>query len=252
MLHLPLIHTLLCWVLARWHQVPFFESLVWLDFGLNPSLLDHGRTLYSLGQWPSYIYIYIYIYIYMFFLADHSQRLPFNSYYIEVWGFAPPFPRLLHTLDLYLIMLSVSKVVSNTIFWVFGMTQPGIEPQSPRPLVNTQLIRPMARLYIYTYIHIYFFLLTIIKGSLFNSYYTEVWEGCSSFTEIAPHPWSYLIMLSVKQGGIKYHFLSLWYDLTWDWTPVSRTISKHSTYYTNVSEKKRKEAAKNKRSNKYK
>ena len=26
----------------------------------------------------------------------------------------------------------------------------------------------------------------------------------------------YLIMLSVKQGSIKYHFLSLWYDLTWD------------------------------------
>ena len=25
-------------------------------------------------------------------------------------------------------------------------------------------------------------------------------------------------MLSVKQGGIKYHFLSLWYDSTWDWT----------------------------------
>ena len=26
----------------------------------------------------------------------------------------------------------------------------------------------------------------------------------------------YLIMLSVKQGGIKYHFLRLWYDSTWD------------------------------------
>ena len=26
----------------------------------------------------------------------------------------------------------------------------------------------------------------------------------------------YLIMLSVKQDGIKYHFLSLWYDSTWD------------------------------------
>ena len=26
----------------------------------------------------------------------------------------------------------------------------------------------------------------------------------------------YLIMLSVKQGGIKYHFLSLWYDSTRD------------------------------------
>ena len=34
----------------------------------------------------------------------------------------------------------------------------------------------------------------------------------------------YLIMLSVKQGGIKYHFLSLWYDSTWDWTQVSRAI----------------------------
>ena len=36
-------------------------------------------------------------------------------------------------------------------------------------------------------------------------------------------------MLSVKQGSIKYHFLSLWYDSTWDWTPVSRTIGEHST-----------------------
>ena len=26
-------------------------------------------------------------------------------------------------------------------------------------------------------------------------------------------------MLNVKQGGIKYHFLSLLYDLTWDWIP---------------------------------
>ena len=26
----------------------------------------------------------------------------------------------------------------------------------------------------------------------------------------------YLIMLSVKQGSIKYHFLSLLYDSTWD------------------------------------
>ena len=46
----------------------FFESLVWLDLGLNFGLPDHWRTLYSLGQWPGqgqYIYIYIYIYIYV-------------------------------------------------------------------------------------------------------------------------------------------------------------------------------------------
>ena len=31
-------------------------------------------------------------------------------------------------------------------------------------------------------------------------------------------------MLSVKQGGIKYHFFSLWYDSSWDWNPGYRTI----------------------------
>ena len=35
-------------------------------------------------------------------------------------------------------------------------------------------------------------------------------------------------MLSIKQGGIKYHFLSLWYDSTWDWTLVSWAIGEHS------------------------
>ena len=38
-------------------------------------------------------------------------------------------------------------------------------------------------------------------------------------------------MLSVKQGGIKYHFLSLWYDSTGDWTQVSRAIGEHSNHY---------------------
>ena len=39
-------------------------------------------------------------------------------------------------------------------------------------------------------------------------------------------------MLSVKQGRIKYHFLSLWYDSTWDWTQVSRANGEHSN--TNI------------------
>ena len=37
-------------------------------------------------------------------------------------------------------------------------------------------------------------------------------------------------MVSVKQGGIKYHVFSFWYDLTWDWTLVSQTIGELSTY----------------------
>ena len=41
-------------------------------------------------------------------------------------------------------------------------------------------------------------------------------------------------MLSVKHGGIKYHFFSFRYDSIWDWTPVTRTIGKHSTHKANV------------------
>ena len=33
----------------RRHQLLLFESLVWLDLGLNSGLPDHWRTLYSLG-----------------------------------------------------------------------------------------------------------------------------------------------------------------------------------------------------------
>ena len=38
-------------------------------------------------------------------------------------------------------------------------------------------------------------------------------------------------MLSVKQGGIKYHFLSFWYDFTW--TKISQAIGKQSTHLAN-------------------
>ena len=40
---------------------------------------------------------------------------------------------------------------------------------------------------------------------------------------------SYLIMLSVKQGGIKHHFLSLWCDPPRNWTMTSRNSNEHST-----------------------
>ena len=31
---------------------------------------------------------------------------------------------------------------SSTMFWVFGMTRPGIEPQYPEPLTDTLTIKP--------------------------------------------------------------------------------------------------------------
>ena len=56
-------------------------------------------------------------------------------------------------------------------------------------------------------------------------------EGATPFPELLHFTLDMcLIMLSVKQEGIKYHFLSLWYDSTWDWTLVSQTIGEHSTH----------------------
>ena len=54
---IPWIAPLYSWSLpynARRHKVPFFNSLVWLDLGLNPGLLEHWQTLYSLGQWSGW------------------------------------------------------------------------------------------------------------------------------------------------------------------------------------------------------
>ena len=39
--------------------------------------------------------------------------------------------------------------------------------------------------------------------------------------------------ISVKQSGKKFHFFTLWYDPTWDWTPSSRTVNEHSAHETN-------------------
>ena len=62
----------------------------------------------------------------------------FYSYYTEAYGRA-----LLHylellyfTLDPYLIMMNVKQSRIKYHFWVFGMTRPGIEPWSPRPLAK--------------------------------------------------------------------------------------------------------------------
>ena len=64
--------------------------------------------------------------------------------------------------------------------------------------------------------------MTVVKDELLKSLfqsllYRDVGEGATPFPGLLhftldPYP----IMLSAKQGGIKYHFLSLSNDLTWD------------------------------------
>ena len=75
-------------------------------------------------------------------------------------------------------------------------------------------------------------LVTLVEGDQMGPFSITTTPRCRrgrySFPSIAPlYPW--LIMLSAKQGGIKYHFLSLWYDSTWDWTPIAWTIGEQST-----------------------
>ena len=60
-----------------------------------------------------------------------------------------------------------------------------------------------------------------------------VGEGATNFSWVAPPTLDpYVIMLDIK-WGIKYNFLSRWYDLTMDWTPVYRAIGKYSYHYVN-------------------
>ena len=81
---------------------------------------------------------------------------------------------------------------------------------------------------------------TVVKGDLKASFSivtaSRCREGRNSFPWIAPLTHDpYLIMLSVKEWGIKYHFLSLWYDSTWGWTlsprPLANTLP---IVYTNL------------------
>ena len=67
----------------------------------------------------------------------------------------------------------LSKAALSTIFWVFGMTWPGIEPWSPRPFMNTLLIRAIDRL----------FFLKFVEKVKFGSYWLLIIDSMKiSFT----------------------------------------------------------------------
>ena len=127
----------------------FLKSLVWFDLGLKLGLPDNSKTFDPLGQWAGYIYIYIYIYKSWRLWSRTIRRLPFQLLIHRAVGEGVTLcPGLLHfTLD---TLLSVKQWGNQEpFFWVFGITRPGIELQSPWPLAGTLPIRPMARIFIY-------------------------------------------------------------------------------------------------------
>ena len=78
-------------------------------------------------------------------VGDRSRGRPegslFSCYYIKLEGWALLLSLDWSTLPLIrtLYRWLLSKEVSSTIFKVFGMTRPRIEPRSPEPLANTTL-----------------------------------------------------------------------------------------------------------------
>ena len=56
-------------------------------------------------------------------------------------------------------MLCAKQAGVKYHFWLFGMTQPGIEPRSPGPLAKILIIMP-----VYIYIYIYIYIVAIEKG----------------------------------------------------------------------------------------
>ena len=87
---------------------------------------------------------------------------------------------------------------------------------------------------IYIYIYIYVSWLIMVKSDLKAPLSIATTLRCGGghyfFPWIAPLTFDpYLIMLSVKQRAIKYHFWSLRYDSAWDWMlvpgPLANTLT---------------------------
>ena len=99
-------------------------------------------------------------------------------------------------------------------FKVFGMTRPEIETRPPKPSANTLPTRPMSRYVCKVK------LVNVVEGDQKapSSIATtpRCREGATPFPGLLHFTIDTdLILLSVKQGGIKYHSKSLWYDATW-------------------------------------
>ena len=63
----------------------------------------------------------------------------------------------------------LSKVVSSSIFKVFGMTRPGIEPRSPGPLANTLTAGPCLTKASFATVVIVIIIIIIISSSSSSS-----------------------------------------------------------------------------------
>ena len=134
-----------------------------------------------------------------------------------------PFPGLLHfTFDTYLIMLS-AKQGGIKYHFLSLWYDPTSVPDHWGTLYSLGQWTSKVKL------------ATLVKGDSKAPFSIATTRRCKGGSNSFPGLFhftldAYLIMQSAKQGGIKYHFLSLWYDLTGDWTLVSKTIGEYFTH----------------------
>ena len=96
-----------------------------------------------------------------------------------------------------------SKVASSTIFWVFGMTWPGIQLRSPGPLANVLTIMPTSDIYIYIYKDKsckYFLIMVIllINFSLTGNTHTDTYIGRWVYEGYLKRNWTGITNYSIK------------------------------------------------------
>ena len=103
-----------------------------------------------------YIYLYIYIYIYIYSklatIVEGDPKAPFSlATKAKCRGERYSFPwiDLLYPWSLPCLCWVLSKVVSSTSVWVFGMTRPGIEPRSPVFTSSSSIIQLITSYNIY-------------------------------------------------------------------------------------------------------
>ena len=124
-------------------------------------------------------FVICFIYISWLTVVDGDLKAPFSiatasrcrgGHYFFPW--ITPL-----TLDPYFIMLSVKQVGFKYIFWISGIIQPGIEPQSPRLLPKCwYFVNNLCILQSYVHIKIIIIIIITIIGDLIGG--CRVQRGC--------------------------------------------------------------------------
>ena len=102
----------------------------------------------------------------------------------------------------------------STIFWVFDMTQPGIEPQSSKPLVSNQLIWP------------------IMKLKQFKSWKTLAMVCCIMVVGAPTHCELLQSMrdLETVQINVQYSLIQDWMLYEFEWSPNTTKATKYNLF----------------------